>query len=290
MAVRITVQSISLALLKRNSFKKQPAILRTMKSSVKINEMFADRPLDEQVAAVARAGVEGIGFRPWYSNDLDTVVSAANTHELSIAYLSGGSEAASGPEFQLVDPSQHEDAIDEIHQMIEVAESVGAATVNIIPGLDRDDIDPATKHTAVVDALREIAPAAEAADIDIVLEPLNVRVDHPGYYLTSSAEAIAIVHAVDSPAVSVLYDIYHQQITEGNIIDTITTHIDAIGHIHLGDVPGRHEPGTGELNYDRIYEAIRATGFDGYVECEFIPKGDPEVVMETFVSAIHRAE
>jgi hydroxypyruvate isomerase len=124
-----------------------------------------------------------------------------------------------------------------------------------------------------------VAPDAEEAGVTLVLEPLNTAVDHPGYYLTSTAEGIEIVEEVGSPSVQLLYDVYHQQITEGNVIDTITDHVEHIGHIHIADVPGRHEPGTGELNYANVFDAIDDADYEGYVGCEFSPTGDPDAAM-----------
>ena len=92
--------------------------------------------------------------------------------------------------------------------------------------------------------------------------------DHRGYFLTATAEAAAIIDEVQNPAVRVLYDVYHQQITEGNLISTIRQYIDRIGHIHVGDVPGRKEPGTGEINYRNVFRAIRDTGYTGFVVFE----------------------
>jgi hydroxypyruvate isomerase len=249
-------------------------------TSVKINEMFEGTERDEQVRRVADAGFDGVGFRPWYDDDLPTVVDAAESRGLDVAYLSGGSPATEGPEFPLTDPERRERAVAELERLIDLAADVDCATVNVIPGRDSDRLDEATKRAAVVESLREIAPRAEEAGVLVGLEPLNVRVDHPGYYLTSSYEGYQIVNAIDSPNVKLLYDVYHQQITEGNVIQNLRTHVDDVGHVHVADVPGRHEPGTGELNYRRIFEALLDAGYDGYVECEFVPTGEPEAAME----------
>ena len=107
-----------------------------------------------------------------------------------------------------------------------------------------------------------------------MVEPLNSAVDHPGYFLTSSYEGYDILEAVDSPNVKLLYDVYHQQITEGNVIQNVTDHIDLIGHVSVADVPGRHEPGTGELNYENVFSALDDAGYEGYVGLEFSPTGD----------------
>ncbi len=136
-------------------------------------------------------------------------------------------------------------------------------TGNEIAGVPR-----AEQHARVVAALRAAAPLAEAAGIQLVLEPLNILVNHMGYYLTTTAESVAVIEEVGSPMVKVLYDVYHQQITEGNLINNIRANIGHIGHIHVGDVPGRKQPGTGEINYKNVFKAIRDTGFTGFVVFE----------------------
>ena len=153
-------------------------------------------------------------------------------------------------------------------------------------GPERDDLPPGAEHRAGVNALRDAAPAAEAAGIDLVVEPLNNPVDHPGYYLDSSYEAYEIVDAVDSPAVSVLFDVYHQQITEGNVIQNLTEHVEFVGYVHVADVPGRHEPGTGELNYARVFEALDDAGYDGYVGLEYSPSTDAAEAVERVLELV----
>jgi len=136
-------------------------------------------------------------------------------------------------------------------------------TGNEIPGQTR-----AEQHARIVAALKAAAPLAEAAGVQLVLEPLNILVNHKGYYLTTTTEAAEIITEVGSPNVHILYDVYHQQITEGNLIDTIRANIRLIGHIHVGDVPGRKQPGTGEINYKNVFQAIRDTGYAGFVVFE----------------------
>ena len=141
-------------------------------------------------------------------------------------------------------------------------------------GQELEGVDRAAQHKAIVDALCAAAPVLEEAGLKLYLEPLNIIVDHKGYYLDTSAEGFEILREVGSPAVLMLYDIYHQQITEGNIIQTIEENIDLIGHFHMADVPGRNEPGTGELNYANIFKRIDALGYEGYVGMEFKPTID----------------
>jgi hydroxypyruvate isomerase len=127
----------------------------------------------------------------------------------------------------------------------------------------------------LVEGLRQAAPLLETAGIKLVIEPLNEKVDHPGYYLVHSAEAFEVVDEVASPNVKVVFDIYHQQISEGNLIPNIVANIDKIGHFHAAGQPGRNELGSGEINYAEVFAAIKRTPFQGFVGLEYWPKRDP---------------
>lgn len=252
-----------------------------MRLSVKVNEVFGDEPpIEEMVHRAGEAGAEAVGFWPWHDESVETFADAADAAGVGISYLSGGSPAVEGPEFRLAAPATSDQAVAEIKRGISVARSVGSDSFNVIPGLRDEALDPAVQHTTIVRGLRQVAPAAEAADVTLLVEPINRSVDHPGVYLDSSYEGYKIVEAVDSPNVQLLYDVYHQQITEGNLIANLRAHADEIGHVHVADVPGRHEPGTGEINYSRVLSALAETGYDGYVECEFFPSGEPEAAIQ----------
>jgi len=123
-----------------------------------------------------------------------------------------------------------------------------------------------------------------------VLEPLNVHVDHPGYFLNHSALGFELVRAVGSPYIRLLFDIYHMQVMEGNIIQSLTGNLDVIGHVHVADVPGRHEPGTGELHYGNIFRALRQAGYDRYVGFEFEPTVASEQAAATSLALLRGLE
>jgi hydroxypyruvate isomerase len=124
-------------------------------------------------------------------------------------------------------------------------------------------------------ALKKAAPLAEAAGVVLMLEPLNILVDHNGYCLSSSGDGADVLREVGSPAVKLLFDIYHMQISEGNLIGNLTANVDLLAHLHIADVPGRHEPGTGEINFANVLAAVRSAGYDGCVGMEMVPTGDP---------------
>ncbi|WP_276255911.1 hydroxypyruvate isomerase family protein [Halomontanus rarus] len=240
----------------------------------------------EGIAHAAALGLEAVEFFDIEGADRTAVREASEAHGVDIAAsLTVGVAANVGADGDsITDPSLHEEAVADVERSLEMGQELGAETLIVTVGPERDDLPPGAEHRAIVNVLKDAAPAAEDAGITLVLEPLNNPVDHQGYYLDSSYEAYEIVDAVDSPRVKVLYDIYHQQITEGNVIDNVREHAEFIGHYHVADVPGRHEPGTGEINYANVFDAIEETGYDGYVGLEFSPSGDPDEAVEGVVS------
>jgi hydroxypyruvate isomerase len=238
------------------------------------------------VERAADAGTDAVGFRPWYDDVLEAVVTAADAAGVDIAYLSGGSPSTDGPEFLLSDPEETDEAVDEMKWAIDVSARFGAETLNVIPGRRDETLDPAVQHVSIVDSLRKVADRSEEVGVTLLVEPINAAVDLQEVYLTSSYEGYKIVDAVDSPNVRLLYDFYHQQITEGNLVANVREHVDQIGHVHVGDVPGRHEPGTGEINYPNLLGALADAGCDGYVGCGFYPLAEPEEAIRLVASML----
>ncbi len=162
----------------------------------------------------------------------------------------------------------HDAFLRSIEETLAAALKLKCPNICVTTGNERSDVSRYVQHTNIVTALRRAAELVKGSGVKLVLEPLNVLVNHKGYYLVNTSEAADIIDEVSSPDVRILYDVYHQQISEGNVIDTIKNNISRIGHIHVGDVPGRNQPGTGELNYRNIFKAIDETGYDGFVTFE----------------------
>ena len=145
---------------------------------------------------------------------------------------------------------------------------------NVVPGMSREQ-----QHQSCIEGLKQAAGLIEGKQIDgqpvrLLLECIDPE-ENPHYFLQSAAEAIDIVRAVNHPQVQFLYDLFHEQIAEGNLIEKLDKHIDVIGLIHVADVPGRHQPGTGEINYANIYRKLAALNYRRVVAMEFHPTGDP---------------
>ena len=146
---------------------------------------------------------------------------------------------------------------------------------------NRDGQDDETGKMLTIEHLQRLAPLAEAAGVTLILELLNSKVDHPDFMCDKTAWGTAVCQAVNSSHVKLLYDIYHMQVMEGDIIQTIRDTHPFIGHYHTAGVPGRGElDATQELNYPAIMQAIAATGYRGYVGQEFVPKGDPIAALQ----------
>lgn len=241
--------------------------------SVCIEMVFTDHPIEERIERAAAAGADAIEFWGWQDKDLDAVADACADADIDLAAMLG----ADAP---LTDPDGTDAAVDDIERSIEIAVDVGCSNLIVTVGPEQEDVARDTQHDAIVEALSRVAPTAEAAGIDLGVEPLNTAVDHPEYFLTSTAETREIVGKVDSSAVGLLFDVYHQQITEGDVTRRLTDAVDDLTYVHIADNPGRNEPGTGELNYETILQALVDAGYDGYVGCEFAPVGDDSAAVE----------
>ena len=191
-------------------------------------------------------------------------------HGLTLAAVNGHQSIAAG-----FNRREHHDRIArEIGANLKLAEQWGIPNLICFSG-NRDGLGDAVGAEITAEGLRRVAPLAEAAGVNLALEVLNSKVDHPDYQCDHTAWGVQVCQMVGSPRVKLLYDIYHMQIMEGDIIRTVRDHHRDIVHYHTAGNPGRCElDDTQELNYRAIVRAIRGTGYDGYLCHEFIPRGD----------------
>lgn len=244
-----------------------------MELSACIEMIFHEEPFVDRIQMAAEAGADAIEFWDWRDKDLDAVTKRCAETGVDFAAMLGSS-------IPLTDPDRTNEAAEDLHESIEVAADYDCPNLIVTVGREQDELERNTQHDAIVTVLDRVATDAEGAGVTLGVEPLNTIVDHPGYYLTSSAEGYEIVETVDSPAVKLLFDIYHQQVSEGNVTRNLTSDIGQVGYVHIADVPGRHEPTTGELNYANVLAALDDAGYDGYVGCEFTPEHDPSAAIE----------
>ncbi|MFO1219244.1 MAG: hydroxypyruvate isomerase [Burkholderiaceae bacterium] len=155
---------------------------------------------------------------------------------------------------------------------IEYAAALGAPQLNCLAGKAPAGVDAATLRRTFVDNLRYAAAEAKKAGLKLLIEPINVY-DIPGFYLNTTAQALSILDEVGADNAFVQYDIYHAQRMEGELAATMQTHLPRIAHMQLADNPGRHEPGTGEINYAFLFAHLDRIGYGGWIGCEYKPEG-----------------
>ncbi|GAP08251.1 hydroxypyruvate isomerase [Anaerolinea thermolimosa] len=234
-------------------------------------------PLEVFVPRVAAMGYAGVEI--WQrGEDFAQLVSLARAHNLVITQMVGHDSLAVG----LNDPAQHERIEAELRESIDVAARYGVPGLICFSGNRRPGQNEEEAIEACVQGFRRVAPYAEQKGVNLNLELLNSLVDHPGYQCDHSAWGLEVVRRVNSPRVKLLYDIYHMQIMEGNLIATITANIRWIGHFHTGGVPGRGDlDETQEIQYRAVCRAIAGAGYDLYVAHEYRPGGDVFASLES---------
>jgi hydroxypyruvate isomerase len=239
-----------------------------LKLSACIEMLFADHPFEERIDCVAEAGLGAFEFWDWPGKDINLINERRQLHDLEVAAF------IMEPRGRLVNADGHTELETGISQSIATARTLECRNLIVLVGRESSALSRQEQHDNIVRGLKQVAPLAEDAGVTLLVEPLNVIVDHAGFYLSSSKEAFQIVEEVGSPNVKVLFDIYHQQISEGNLIANISEHLDLIGYLHAADVPGRHEPGTGEINYANVMRQVSEAGYNGYIGLEYRPSDD----------------
>jgi hydroxypyruvate isomerase len=233
-----------------------------------IEALFTKVPFEQRLEEVKTAGLTAFEFWGWRNHPLDTLARKKEETGLELVAFScetGGALVAAGSEQKFLPP---------LKESIAAAKKLGCKRLIVTVGNELKDVPRSEQHKNIVTALKAGAPLCEDAGVTLVLEPLNVLVNHKGHYLSTSTEGFQILGEVGSPNVQLLFDIYHQQITEGNLTENISRNIRKIGHFHVADVPGRHEPGTGEINYGNVFGAIVKAGYTGFVGLEMWPTAD----------------
>ena len=239
-----------------------------MKYSVCISSLFNGKDVYESLSKLKEIGINVFEFWVWWGVDLTPYRRAVDELGMEISCFCTKSSC-------LTDASLRKQYIEDLKLSIDMAKSFGVTKLISTVGNELSGISRSEQHKSIVDGLKESLPFIEDAGITLLVEPLNTLVDHKGYYLYSSDEAFEIHDEVNSPNVKVLFDIYHQQIMEGNLISRIVKNIDKIGHFHAAGNPGRHELDLGEIHYPALFKAIDETGYQGFMGLEYFPVNDP---------------
>jgi hydroxypyruvate isomerase len=238
-----------------------------MRFSVCIDAVFQGKNFLEGMKTVKETGYQAYEFWLWWDKDIKAIEKAQKALGLEAA-------AFCTKFVSLLDPGLRGDYIKGLKETLEVAKYLECKTIISQVGYNLNDVSREAQYQSIVSGLKEAVPFLERADTVLVVEPLNVLVNHMGYFLSSSQEAFNIIDEVGSPNIKVLYDFYHQQITEGNLISTISANISKIGHFHAAGNPGRHEITSGEINYPEVFRAIQKTNYKGFIGLEYHPLND----------------
>lgn len=234
-----------------------------MRYCVPIPCFFGKEDFSESVKKVAHLGFDAVETYNWKQLDFDKVNGTCKEYGVELISMCT-------TEFNLTEPSMRKCWLDGLKESCLAAKRLNVKKIITQVGNDTGS-RLEYQHKSIVDGLKAAKPILEDCGVTLMIEPLNTKVNHPGYYLTSSSEAFDIIREVESDFVRVVFDIYHQQISEGNIIPNIKDNIECIAHIHAAGHPGRHELQYGENNYHVIFSAIEKAGYVGAVGLEYNP-------------------
>ena len=255
------------------------------KLDVCLETVFTDLPYEQRIRKIAALGYDCVEF--WHpegtwngsaideSQAKDPAVLTQVCEETGVAIAGFALNAWDGTYGGC--PTCADDKgrfVEQVHKSIEFANKIGCGSAIILSGLEQPGLSRQEMRDNMEKAFGAGLEIAERNDFTLLLEPLNTLVDHEGYYLDFTAEAIEIIKGFDSPSMKMLYDIYHMQIMEGNIVETIRDNVDIIGHFHVAGVPGRAEPDTCELDYPYIFRQADEAGYTGRFGLEYFPEAD----------------
>lgn len=249
----------------------------TFQLSVMLWTVFRNLPFEQRLEKVTEAGyhnVELVGeYRKWTAQEFAS--ADRKRRELGITF-----DTTAGLAHAVGDPAAREAFLKDLRNELPIMEKLECPAVivmsgNVVPGMPREQ-----QHASCIEGLKRAAEVVEGKNVRLLLENIDPK-ENPRYYLQSVAEGFEIIKSVGHPQVRFLYDFYHEQIAEGNLIDKLEKNIDLVGLVHIADVPGRHEPGTGEINYGNIFKKLAELKFSHYAAMEYLPTYDAVKSLQT---------
>ncbi len=243
------------------------------KFSANLSMLYTDLPFMERFAAAARDGFPAVEYVGAYGEATEAVAAAlADNHLVQALFNLPAGDWAGGERGIGCLP----DRVDEFKKGVDTAIAYGKATgctkINCLAGKAPTGADPSALELVLIENLKYAAPRLAEAGIKLLVEPINTR-DIPGFFVTGTDQAERILDKVGSDNLFIQYDFYHMQIMQGDIVRTYERLKDRIAHVQIADNPGRHEPGTGEINHGFLFSELDRLGYDGFVGCEYLPAG-----------------
>jgi hydroxypyruvate isomerase len=260
----------------------QAAPASTLNFSVMLWTVFRDLPFEERLAKVSEAGytnVELVGeYHKWSEAEFKSAI--AKKKELGLTF-----DVTAGLAHGIGTPADREAMLNDVRNELPIMERLEIPAVIIMSGNVVPGMPSYVQHQSCIDGLKAAAKLVEGKKINgqpvrLLLENIDPH-ENPRYYLTSVAEGFDIMREVDHPQVQFLYDFFHEQIAEGNLIEKLEKNIEYTGLVHIADVPGRHAPGTGEINFGNIYRKLVELNYKRMVAMEFMPLGDAVTELRT---------
>ena len=242
------------------------------KFAANLSLLFNELPFLDRFEAAAAAGFDAVEFMFPYEFDAGEIHARlrANGLHLALFNLPAGNWAA-GERGLAISPNLINEFRDSVAQALKYATTLGCTQVHCLAGVAAVDGDVRAMRKTYVENLRYAAEKLGREGITLLIEPINTR-DVPGYFLDTTAKAADIIESVEAENLRLQYDVYHMQIMEGDLAPTIDKYLNMIAHIQIADTPGRHEPGTGEINYPFVFVHLDRIGYKGWVGCEYRPR------------------
>lgn len=242
------------------------------KFAANLSTMFTELEAPERFQAAAAVGFDTVEFLRPYGYPIEEVKQwLADAGQRMILLNTSPGDADAGERGLAAIPGREADFRETFDQALAYASGLGAGMMHVMAGVVPDGVRPEACDEVFIANLKEAAPIAKEKGVRLMLEPLNLQ-DVPGYLHTRTAHTRRIIEAVGSDNVFLQYDLYHMQVMEGNLAETMRRHWDVIGHIQFSSVPGRHEPQHGEVNIPFMFDVIDDLGYDGWIGCEYGPK------------------
>jgi hydroxypyruvate isomerase len=244
------------------------------KFAANLTMLFNEVDFPDRFAAARRAGFDGVECQFPYAWDRHELAERLERNELTQVLLNlPAGDWTAGERGIACHPNRIGEFQDGVGRAIEYAQALRCKQVNCLAGIAPAGVDAERLQTTLIDNLRFAAARLRAAGIKLLIEPINTY-DIPGFYLNRTGQAAAIIDAVGSDNLYIQYDLYHAQRMEGELANTIARFLPRIAHMQLADTPGRHEPGSGEINYPFLFAHIDRLGYEGWMGCEYRPAAD----------------
>jgi hydroxypyruvate isomerase len=241
------------------------------KFAANLSMLYTEAPLLERFALARAAGFAAVEFLFPYAHEAEQIAERLRRHQLQLVLFNlPCGDWNGGDRGMACDPHRIDEFRAGVPLALAYAAALGVPRLHCMAGKTPAGVAPAHARATYIDNLRHAAALLRPAGIELLIEPIN-HYDMPGYFLTHSRQALDIIAEAACPNLFLQYDIYHMQRMEGELSNTIRAHLPLIKHMQIADTPGRHEPGSGEINYRHLFAFIDALGYDGWLGCEYLP-------------------